>query len=276
MPDTVTLPGGLHVKKKVAIGLGIAGAAIAGYVLYRQHQQNAQATSASTTGSTSQNIDPQTGYAYGSPEDQAALAAMQGAGSGSLYGGGQGYYLGYGPPPTNNPPQTQGFTSNAEWTQAAEQLMGSTGNDAIAASLGKYLVGAPVTSDQVTIIQEAIASEGYPPVPGPNGFPPSYKTASDKPPPQHGTPAKNPVKGLKADARFTQVDVSWDSLTNAKTYIVEAHSAGSRPGSGIVAHDTTSGTKITLHNLKEKTRYRISVFAQPGTGPAAATTVTTH
>lgn len=275
MPEgTVTIPGGLKLKKNVAIGIGVASVAVGGYYYYRKRQAAAaQNTSVQGQALSDQNIDPATGYAYGSPEDQAALAAMQGGGAGYGYGGGYG---GYGP--QTQPPQTppQGFQSNAQWTQAAEQYMGSTGADAIAAALGKYLLASPLTTDQVTIVQQAVAAEGFPPVPGPNGFPPSYKTVESPPPHQGGGGPKNPVKGLKATARFTQVDVSWDKLANAKSYTVEAHKAGSAPGTKIEAREQTSATHVTLHNLKEKTRYRISVLATGGTGPAASTVVTTH
>lgn len=266
MPEgTVTLPGGLHIKKNVAIGIGVAAVAVGGFYWYR----NRQASSSSTTSQTAtqdQGVDPATGYPYGSPEDQAALAASGGY-SGQTYGGGYG---GYGP--QTQPPQTppQGFQDNAQWTQAAEQLMGSTGNDSIAASLGKYLVAAPLTTDQVTVVQEAIAAEGYPPVAGPNGFPPSYKTVEGPPPPPKQT-AKNPVKNLKATARFTQVDVHWEALPNAKDYLVKTYLNGK-----MIHQDTTPSTFITLHNLQKNTSYRITVWGQPGTGTNASVRVRTE
>src|SRR5215469_4989788 len=99
MPEgTVTIPGGLKIRKNVAIGIGIAAVGIGGYYYYKQKQAAnaaAQDTSTQSQALSDQNVDPATGYAYGSPEDQAALAAMQGAGGYGMYGGGQGYYLGY-------------------------------------------------------------------------------------------------------------------------------------------------------------------------------------
>jgi hypothetical protein len=191
MPEgTVTIPGGLKLKKNVAIGIGIVAVGVGGYYYYRQKKAAAAASAASTSAQSTAldqtgNIDPATGYAYGSPEDQAALNAMQGGGAYGQYGS-SGYYLG-GPPSSNPQPVPQGFTSNAQWAQAAEQYMGSNGADAIAAALGKYLLGSPLTTDQVTLVQEAIAAEGTPPVPGTQvpGYPPSYKTDSG-PPPQQG------------------------------------------------------------------------------------------
>lgn len=203
MPETetggkVTIPGGLKINKKIAIGIGVAAVAIFVYMYYRQKQQaNAQSTTADQSGQ----VDPQTGYPYGSAEDQAALAAMSGQtlptyDSASSVGGqiigydqyGQPVYSqGYGGGAGGTPGYPVGpgsYSSNAQWGQAAEQSLGSTGADAIAAALGKYLTGSPVTPDQITVIQQAIAVQGYPPVGGPNGFPPSYKTVENPPPPQ--------------------------------------------------------------------------------------------
>ena len=284
MPEgTLTLPGGLKVKKNVAIGIGVAAVGIGAYAYYRNKQ--AQSTAQVDTGAQ---IDPQTGYPYGSQQDTAALAQLSGqtlptANNASfvggqiigydqygnpIYGSGAGGFggSGFGGP--------GGFSSNAQWTQAAESLMGSTGADAIAAALGKYLLGADLTEDQVTIVQQAIAAEGFPPVPGPNGFPPSYKTAQ---PPSGGggggtaNPAVNPVQGLHAVARTTQIDVSWKATPNATSYLVKAHL-----GSRVVDQQSATGTSITLHNLRPKTAYRITVWAQPGKGSTASTTAKTN
>jgi len=280
MADHITLPGGLKLKKNVAIILGVSGAGIAAYVLYQKRQANSSATD-TTTGTG--DIDPQTGFAYGSPEDQAALAGLAGstlptANNASfvggqiigydqfgnpIYGSGAGGFggSGFGGP--------GGFSSNAQWTQAAESLMGSTGADAIAAALGKYLLGTPLTDDQVTIVQQAIAAEGMPPVPGPDGFPPSFRTAAT-PPPTGGGTAKNPVKGLQATPRTTQIDVHWNPLTGATKYLVKAYK-----GSQIVQQQTVTGTFVTLHNLHAKTSYRITVWGQPGSGSTASVTTRT-
>lgn len=211
MPDDVKLPGGAHVDKKIAIGVGAAAVLIAGVYYYRQKQASASSTTAATASGSQ--IDPQTGYAYGSPEDQAALTAMSGGtlptyDAASSVGGqvigydqfGQPVYGGGGG--TGGPNSGPGsYTSNAQWTQAAEAMMGSTGADSIAAALGKYLLGQPLSTDQVTVVQEAIASQGYPPVSGSGGFPPSYNTAAVPPPVQSGPQVAVPnVVGEYADA----------------------------------------------------------------------------
>lgn len=184
MAETVNVPAIGPVKKPIAIGavVGLGGLVVIYY--YRKNQANQQAASAAqqtandtaSAADTGTTIDPETGYPYGSPEDQAALASLSYGllPTQSGYGGG-GYPYDNGQQP---PPSGGGFTSNAQWAQAAEQYMGSSGADAIAAALGKYITGQPVTSDQQTIIQEAIAAEGFPPVPGPGGFPPSIDLQS--------------------------------------------------------------------------------------------------
>jgi hypothetical protein len=168
----------------IAISAGAAG--LLGYAVYRQRKQAAAAAAAAAaaqapgTGTgTSDQIDPATGFPYGSTQDASALSAQ--ANYQSPYVGGGGGSYGYGYPnsyPTTQPGQ---FTSNAAWAQAAEQYMaGQGGGDpvAIGNALGKYITGQPVTPDMQSLIEQAIAFEGYPPVSGPNGFPPSVNTAN--------------------------------------------------------------------------------------------------
>ena len=283
--ETITLPGGLHVKKNVAITVGIASVAVGGYFYYRQRKAS-QAAAASATDPNAQ-TDPQTGFAYGSPQDQAALAGMSGAtlgqqNTGSSFVGGQviGYdqfgnpIYGQGQPGSGMPGS---FVSNAQWTQSAEALMGSNGADAIAAALGKYLLGQPLTAEQVTTVQQAIAAEGYPPVAGVNGNPPGYQTAQPVSPGGGGgggggagPGAKNPVTGITAVPRTTQVDVHWNALPNAHQYLVKAWI-----GSKTITQTTVTGTTATLHNLKPATSYRITVWGQPGSGSTGSTTTRT-
>jgi hypothetical protein len=196
MVDTGTVGGGLKsLSKNQKIGIGVGAAGLLGFTLYRYQQQQKQSQAAAaaaaaaqapgTGAGSSDQIDPATGFPYGSAEDASALTTMAGynspiAGLGAsdtsyLYGGGQ-YPSGTG--------GIGGYTSNAAWSQAAESyLVNTTGADAntVGNALGKYITGGSVTSDQMAIINQAIAFVGYPPVAGPNGFPPSIQTA--------GTPA---------------------------------------------------------------------------------------
>jgi hypothetical protein len=272
MAETVTIPGGAKINRNVLILILVVGGGIAVWTWYRSRGGGAGGTA--TDAAIPGQINPQTGYTYGSPEDQAALAAMAGsslgqADSSSWVGGQTIGYDQYG-----NPVYGQGgggvpgaFTNNAQWTQSAEAYMGSSGNDAIAAALGKYITGQSLTTDQRTIVQSAIASQGYPPIAGPQGFPPSYKTQEGAPP---GSTAKNPVHDLTLVARTTQLDAHWDPLANAQKYIVKLHYNGR-----VVQQVTQAGTFHTFHNLAPNRRYTVTVWAQPGSGKSAWAAATT-
>lgn len=262
MPDDVKLPGGMHVNKKIAIGVGIAAVGIAGVYYYRQKQASNAAASTSAAAATGSQIDPQTGYAYGSPEDQAALAAMAGGtlptyNAASSAGGQVIGYDQYGNPIYGGGGGTIGtgpgsYTSNAQWTQAAEAEMGSNGADAIAAALGKYLLGQPLTTDQITVVQEAIAAQGYPPVSGSGGFPPSYNTAAVPPPVQSGSGTQvtvpNVVGQWQADARKTLASLGF-KVTNTAT--LPGHSYKVTAQTPKAGTNAASGSTVRLTLKKE-------------------------
>ena len=92
-----------------------------------------------------------------------------------------GYYSGYGAlgvsgttPPVAG---TGGFTTNGQWSQQAIVDMQALGTSVdvgtLSAALGAYITGRVVTAAQQSLIDQAIAIEGYPPVAGPNGYPPA-------------------------------------------------------------------------------------------------------
>lgn len=196
---TVKIPGVGPVKKGWAIG----GVALIGGILavaYYRHSKNASAAAA-TAADTSQDpnaIDPATGLTYG--EEAAGIQAGDLAGYGTGFGDTSGIVgydaqgnpvyadqVGYGPTPS--------FVSNGAWSQAAQQyLVSTTGADAgnVAAALGAYLNGAPLTEAQASIVHQAIAFFGQPPQAGSNGYPPSLKmvapqTGGTGPPPGGGS-----------------------------------------------------------------------------------------
>lgn len=200
---------GSPVKKQTVYLAGGILLVVGGIAYYRSRQSTSAAASTAASTTAANNIDPATGYAYGSQEDQAALAGMAGTGSSdsASYVGGQiiGYdqygnpIYGSGENGGGSGGVPGGFTNNAQWAQAAEQYMGSTGADSIAAALGKYITGQTVTADQTTIIQEAIAAEGYPPVAGTDGYPPSLRTVATAPAPINGQITVPNVKGMKGE-----------------------------------------------------------------------------
>jgi hypothetical protein len=185
LEGTVKTPFGTASKKTVAL-IGGGGLLVVGVVWYRTKKAGGSSATSGTSSSTAtDNIDPATGYAYGSPEDQAALASQS---SGyPAYGGGYGYGGGSGIPPSQNGQGIAGegpggFTSNANWAQYAEEYLANTvGADPIVVgnALGKYITGQAVTAEQAQVIDQAIAFAGYPPVAGPNNHPPAINISQN-------------------------------------------------------------------------------------------------
>lgn len=179
----VKIPGIGNVDRKWLIGGALIGAA-AGIIIWVR-RRNAAATAptaaADTTGTAGTgydpNLDPATGYDYGTAADQAALSA-QGqydpyAGSGGLYGSG-------GLPPiditlTQTPTKTPGPkpVTEAEWISQAASLLHSeagVGRAAAAEALTEWVAGQTITAQQAQYVREALALNGNPP----NGAPPIH------------------------------------------------------------------------------------------------------
>lgn len=180
------------------------GGAIVVYVWYKHKQGTAASTSASGTGvdpvtglpyAQDNTVDPLTGITYLQEAQQygsvAAAESAVSSGASAGYGGGYGAYgdvYGYNsagalsgvPYSTFTGTQTgSSYTSNAEWAQAATAGLtdlGYTSTD-IAAALGNYLAGLPLTSGQQQIVAAADAEYGYPPA----GVP-AVTTAPQTPP----------------------------------------------------------------------------------------------
>ena len=121
--------------------------------------------------------DPATNQTYG--DEQSGVYGYGGA----LTGGGGSTYAGT---------VTGRYTSNSQWSQAAQNDLVNANHPAetAAAALGAYITGSPASSAQQSLIEQAIAFEGYPPVSGPTGFPPSIRLVAAPPggTPPGGTP----------------------------------------------------------------------------------------
>jgi hypothetical protein len=271
LEGTLNTPIG-KVPKKGAVIVGVGAVGVLGIVWYRSKQQASQDSSQSSTDNS--NIDPATGYPYGSPEDVAAEQQLQGQSGalGPLYD--PQYYGGYGGGYGGGFPGPQGpgsFTSNAQWAQFAEDyLVNTVGESAtdVGNALGKYITGQPVTTDQEAFINQAIAFADKPPVPGPDGFPPSIRNAPPPPPPpppHKGGNAKNPVSGLTVHPRFTQADVSWKASKGATSYRVRLRSW---PANKIVQEYNLANTSVTFHNLSKNAQYEINILAEPAASGA--------
>lgn len=198
MAETIKLPGFGPTSKTTVYVLGGGLALLVGIVWYRSKHV---ASAGDTTQTTQAQNDPATGYPYGSPQDAAALA-------------GQASYV--APvPATGGAPTASAFTTNGQWSQAAEEyLVNNTGADAntVGNALGKYITGQALSADQVQIVESAIAFTGYPPVNGPDGHPPSYRTAVAPPTPPPGAAPEN----IPNRTFVPYKNVSWDQVARAE------------------------------------------------------------
>lgn len=224
LEGTVHTPFGT-VQKKTALVIGGFGLVLVGIVYWREKQVGGLSSSATDSSATG-DIDPATGYVYGTPEDLAALAA-QGTDLGggvSSVGGGSSII----PPGAS---VGTGYSSNGQWVQAVVQYMTDNGlvedPTQLSAALGKYITGAsidPNDTNSISLIQQAIAVEGYPPVAGPNGYPPSINThpatsvppvttpvTPPKTPPKPTPPKVLPKRRYVVVVKFTTKNPPWNS-----------------------------------------------------------------
>lgn len=188
-------------KKTAAAGVAVTVVLIVVYYVRKKNssasaaQQAATATDQyppdGTTGNPQDpySTDPATGQTYG---DEAAGsggtfgAFGSGAASGMYYDPATGAYdltSPYGTSPVTQPYQTTGgppFSSNSAWSDWVLQELQAQdpGIDAgaLTTALGLYLNGQPVSPAQKTLVFDATAIAGDPPVAGPNGYPPKVQT----------------------------------------------------------------------------------------------------
>ncbi len=179
MPKTVHVPGLGNVPRGGLI-IGIVAGVGGGVYIWWRHK-NAAATPASSASSSSYGYGSNFGYGGYGYNDPAFNEPYIGGEFG--YGGAYGYGIGVGygagvPYPPSAP--TQLATTNAAWAQAAESYLANTGGydpATVAGALGIYLSGGTPNSNQQSIIEAAIAFQGYPPTAGPNGYPPAIHLA---------------------------------------------------------------------------------------------------
>lgn len=194
-------------------------------------------------GNTGQ-IDPQTGYVYGTPEDTAALQQQSGSASSS------GKY-----------------SDNNAWGQAAINYLVGLGEDATAANsaISAYLGSQTLTTAQQAMVNSAIQALGAPPQPPA----PTSTTPVVAPPGGATTYATNPPTGLAVTSTTaTSIGLKWNAATNATGYTVTAAADGS-PAQTV----TVTSPLATVSGLTPLKTYSISVQATPAdTGAGKATT----
>lgn len=272
LEGTISTPLGAVKKKTALYGAGVV--AVLGGIVWYRHKQTAAATPVATDGE----IDPATGYAYGSPEDAAALASQSS----------------YVTPVTNTasaggsssiPSSNVGYSSNGQWVQAVVEYMTSNGlvqdGSTLSAALGKYVTGSYVASGSAedSLIAQAIAVQGYPPVAGSTGYPPSINRNAPVGSTTGATPAA--VSGLRASTvTANRIGLTWNGALNARGYDITWTDAQGRVGNA-----TSLLPGYTMSNLPKSERYMIKVRAKHDVAPLGGTTdgpwtsaiqVTTH
>jgi hypothetical protein len=261
----MSLEGTIHtpvgpVSKKVAVGVGIAALLVGGIVWYRQKQAPPDASAAGAN----TEIDPATGYAYGSAEDAAALAAQ------GSYVSAAGTSGGGGSSASSDTPTHA--SNNSEWVQQALSYLQN--NDlisdpaAMSSALGKYITGSYASDNDVALINQAIAVKGMPPIAGVSGYPP----AINRTPPSTGTGTGTPgtpatklsgtlwrtTKGFK-----DHIEVTAGGIKGANLYLIFVNGA-------LWSHvnSTAPSFKFTVPNLRPGTRYTIGIQPVSASGSA--------
>src|ERR1700754_1954056 len=134
LEGTIQTPFG-SVQKKTALIVGGGVAVLLVIVYYRQKQLDSDVVIPEAE------INPATGFPYGSPEDAAALAQQAGYVSPPTDGGNTGGGSGY--------PSNTGYVNNGQWVQAVVAYMVGNGlvedPTQLSAALGKYITGAYAT-----------------------------------------------------------------------------------------------------------------------------------
>jgi hypothetical protein len=251
-----TLPGVGKVPKGWLIAVGGGSVLVLGYVWYKHKNAAAASTTSTTPTATSGDQYPPDGTT-GNPSDPYSTDPNTGMtyGDEQLYGGGYGG-TGYGGYPGGYPgsPGSPGaggpggppFTDNAAWaTYAEQQLAGIVDPTALSAALGVYLTGRPASSSQVSLIDQAIAIAGYPPVAGtsPAGYPPAIKQGGGGNPGGGGTTVPN-VVGQNWMGAIKQISTAgFKPSPAAKPANAKDPITGQQPAGGTQA---SKGSTVTL------------------------------
>lgn len=233
-------------------------------IYWYMKKRGGAATGAQTdpAGNTGQ-INPRTGYVYGSPEDQAAQAS-NGAGTG----------LGTESGTSGGSTVAGVYADNTAWASAAINYLVSIGEDAVSSNsaITQYLASQPLTTNQQALVNLAIQRIGGPPQPPqPGTAPPPVVT----PPSPGQVYATNPPTGLAvAPASSTSLNVKWNRQSNAQGYTIRWGTTAAASSGSTTVSGTAGTTAIT--GLKPDTLYYVQVQATPAKSGAAFATATAH
>lgn len=255
----VHIPGIGNVPRGAMIAAIAAGAGIVGYAWWK-HRAGLDSTATDTTATdtatvdTSGEIDPSTGVPYA--DEYGYGYSGLGLGSGYYTDPTTGVTIGSGYGPTTLAPAT----TNSAWAQQVEATLSALGYDPItvSAAIGKYLLGAQVTSDQAAIIQAAIGQQGYPP----EGALPIHTQSTSTPPATTSGTLPAPARVFAAYHDHTSIRLGWDRVSGAAKYRIDGKGAG-----GAWQYMGTSGdNQFTIHGLKRGTKHTFRVAAVNSSG----------
>jgi hypothetical protein len=230
----IKLPGLGPVPKKWFLIVGGGSVIVIGYVIIRRKKDTGTAAAGTTDAGTAALAGQPCVDANGNPGvyDDSGTCQVDTSALG-------GYYAGTGALGTSGVtapvPGTGGFTTNGQWSQQAVMDMQSLGTavdvGTLTAALGAYINGQPVTPDQMSLIDQARAIEGDPPVAGPSGYPPAVKlqasTGQTTPPPTPGTPAKPPTSfSWTSNGKYSLNVVAMSHLTSPTDIITLTQQKG--------------------------------------------------
>lgn len=202
-------------------------------------------------------IDPKTGYVYGSAEDAAALGqASSGLGTGTDSGTGGSTVAGQ-------------YADNQAWAVAAINYLVSIGVDATSANaavtqfLGSQTL-TPTQQGEINLVIQRLGSPPSPPEPG--GSPPPIVT-----PPSSSTYATNPPSGFTTSgATGSTIGAKWNAAVNAASYTLYwGTTADAKDGK-----TTVSTTAATATGLKPGVLYHLKLQANPAKPGAGFATLT--
>lgn len=288
---SVKVPGIGPVPKKWFIIVGGGSVVVLGYVYWKRRKSAPAA--ASTPGASVEGQPCVDANGMPGVYDADGICQVNAGAAGGYYAGSGAQGSSGVTPPV---PGTGGFTTNGQWTQQAEADLAGIGIDqvALADALGAYISGRPLTSAQQSLVDQAIAAEGYPPVAGASGYPPAMHTSPTGPgstPPPTTTPppsGSHPITVIPTGLHVTNrtahgVRVAWTRphipagqgpLTGygAEVYDSKGNHVGAGAAKLPVGHEF-----LNVGTLKSRTKYHVNVWcdpAKPG-GPHATVSFTT-
>lgn len=264
--------GGKKIPPWLAWGGGIGGGLVL-FIVIRNRGSSAGAAGAAAGGSAIDPVtglpasednqqDPLTGMTYlAEAEQYGSVQAAEEASSGfGLPGGSSGFGGTSGFPSGGSgggTPTVTSFATNAAWAQAVTAGLAGLGynSETVAAALGLYFAQHPLTADQASIVQAAVAEFGPPP----QGTYPII-TAGNGTGSGSGT---KPEVTVPADLAGTDVEQATQILRSAGLKAAGPAGAkgvihvvtGTSPAAGA---KVGAGTTVTLHykTVSEKARPR--------------------